>query len=87
MDPSATVAAHEVAFSFNLVADLDADPDGVWDRLSMLCPAAVLKGGLEDFWAQEKALRPSSVVKVLFKEGYSTGSAGNSTGTRTPASA
>jgi hypothetical protein len=59
---------HEVAFSFNLVADLEADPEGMWERLSMLCPAAVLKGGLDDFWAQRKALRPSSVVRVLFKE-------------------
>ncbi len=58
--------AHEAAFTLNLIEDLATDPNGVWTKLSLLCPDSVTKGTLDSFWAQKKALRPASVVRVLF---------------------
>lgn len=60
--------AHDLAFEANLVDDLSKDAEALWGKLSLLTPAALKKGELEDFWAQKKVLSPASVVRVLFHE-------------------
>src|SRR5262249_17326920 len=57
---------HDLAFVANLVEETEADPEGLWGKLSLLSRYAVQKDLLEDYWAQKKVLRPASVVRVLF---------------------
>ena len=53
-------------FSVDLSKD---DADKACDCLSLLHRQSVRKGELDDFWAHQMALNPSSVGKAIFSEG------------------
>lgn len=61
---------HDEAFSLDLLSILepDADPEPVWNLLQLLSREAVKKDWLETFWSQKKALKPASLIRVLFHE-------------------
>jgi hypothetical protein len=60
--------AHDLAFEVNLLPELEADPDALWNKLGVLSRAAMKKDEIEEFWSHKKALSPASIVKVLFHE-------------------
>jgi hypothetical protein len=59
---------HDLAWQANLLDELQADPEGLWEKLSLLSRTAVAKGDLDTYWEHKKALSPGSVVRVLFSE-------------------
>lgn len=59
---------HDLAFEADVVAELEADAEALWDKLCHLCRSAVAKGLLDEFWERKKSLSPGSVVKALFNE-------------------
>jgi hypothetical protein len=60
--------AHDVAFSLNLLEQVDKEADFVWERLSLLSKSSMKRKDLDDFWAQKKLLSPASVVRTLLAE-------------------
>jgi hypothetical protein len=60
--------AHDLAFSANLLDDVEKSAELLWQKLEVLTRQGVKKGSLEDFWSQKKILSPASVVRVLFHE-------------------
>jgi hypothetical protein len=59
---------HEIAFEANLLDDLEADPETLWAKLSLLSRESVKLDRLEQYWTQKKALSPAAVVRVLFTQ-------------------
>jgi len=60
--------AHDVAFSVNLLEQIETNLDSFWETLSLLSKPLMKKSALEEFWSQRKVLSPSSVVKTLLNE-------------------
>jgi hypothetical protein len=60
--------AHDVAFSINLLEQLETGLDSFWEALSLLSKPLMKKSALEEFWSQRKLLSPASVVKTLLSE-------------------
>lgn len=60
--------SHDLAFEANLIEEMEKNPKALWERIGLLHRTAVKKGALEDYWLHRKALSPSAVVRVLFKE-------------------
>ncbi len=63
-DPAAGIS-HDLVFDLNFLEKWKADPDLVWDMLSVLAKSNVQENGLEAFYEQKKLLSPKAVVKVL----------------------
>jgi hypothetical protein len=59
---------HDLAWQANLLDEMDADIEALWEKLSLLARTAVQKGSLDDYWERKKALSPRSVVRVMFCE-------------------
>ncbi len=59
---------HDLAFEANLLDEIESQPEGLWEKLSILARDAVQKDSLEDFWSHKKALSPASVVRALFTQ-------------------
>jgi|CXWL01.1.fsa_nt_gi hypothetical protein len=57
---------HDVAFEANLVEQVETDPNGLWEKLSLLSRDSVEKDALAEYWQQRKALSPASVIRALF---------------------
>lgn len=57
---------HDLAWEANLLEEVDADPEGLWAKLSLLNRTAVQKDFLEEYWLHRKALSPAAIVRVLF---------------------
>lgn len=60
--------SHDIAFEANLLAESESNPDGLWEKLSVLTRSCVKKNELDEFWAHKKVLSANSVVRVLFHE-------------------
>lgn len=60
--------AHDLAWQANLVDELDADAEALWEKLSLLRRASLADGSLDEYWEHKKALSPGSVVRILFTE-------------------
>jgi hypothetical protein len=60
--------AHDLAFSLNLLEQVEQDAECLWGCLGLLSKAAMRKKDLAEFWSRKKILRPASVVKVLLAE-------------------
>lgn len=60
--------AHDLAWQADFLAEIEAAPESLWEKLSLLTHASVEKGTLDGFWERKKALSPGSVVRVLFNE-------------------
>lgn len=59
---------HDLAWQSNLLEELEADPEALWDKLSLLSRTSVEKGLLDEFWEHKKALSRGSIVRALFHE-------------------
>jgi len=64
---------HDLAWHVNLLEEMEADPENLWEKLSLLSRSAVADGLLDEYWERKKALSPGSVVRVLFCEEVLTG--------------
>jgi hypothetical protein len=60
--------AHDLAFSANLLEQVEQDAEGLWANLSLLSKTSMKKRELTEFWSRKKILCPASVVKVLLAE-------------------
>lgn len=60
--------AHDLAFSVNLLEQIEGDAEAIWERLVLLSKASMKKKALAEFWSQKKILSPASVVKTLLSE-------------------
>ena len=58
--------AHDIAFEINLIDELEAGIELLWEKISLLSRDSIVRDALEEYWSQKKALSPSSVVKALF---------------------
>jgi hypothetical protein len=58
----------ERVFEIHYLEDLEARPDFVWDRLSVLTKTNVLANGLEDYYELTKLLSPKTIVSTLLGE-------------------
>ncbi len=59
---------HDLAWQADLLEEMEADVESLWEKLRLLSRACVDKGLLDDYWEHKKALSPGSVVRVLFRE-------------------
>jgi predicted type IV restriction endonuclease len=57
---------HDLAWQANLVDETESDPEALWEKLGLLRRSSVDKGLLDDFWEHKKALKPGSIVRVVF---------------------
>jgi hypothetical protein len=58
----------ELVFRLDFLETLAADPDLVWDTLSVLAKGNVEEGSLEAYYAQKKLLSPKTIVATLVGE-------------------
>jgi hypothetical protein len=59
---------HDLAWQVNLLDEIEADAENLWEKLSLLSRSSVASGLLDEYWERKKALSPGSVVRVLFYE-------------------
>lgn len=57
---------HDLAFDISLTPESEGEE--VWKHLGILSRESIVRGELEDFWVQKKALSSDSLVKALFTE-------------------
>lgn len=57
---------HDLAFSINLIEELESCPEALVEKLSMLEHTELSFGSLEKYWTQKKALSAASVVRAMF---------------------
>ena len=57
---------HDLAWQANLLDEMEADPECLWEKLALVSRPSVAKGLLDEYWEHKKALSPGSVVRVLF---------------------
>jgi len=60
--------AHDVAFSVNMLEQVEQDAQTLWGVLSLLSKTSMKKRDLQEYWSQRKILSPASVVKTLLTE-------------------
>lgn len=60
--------AHDLAFSANLLEQIEKDAEAFWSMLSLLSKASMKKKDLDEFWSRRKILSPASVVRTLLTE-------------------
>lgn len=59
---------HDLAFEANLIDEITTDPQGLWEKLSLLTRESLEAEEIEDYWSERKALSPASVVRALFSQ-------------------
>jgi hypothetical protein len=59
---------NELAFGVNLVDKFEENIEKIWSALTCIAKDYVAADRLNEFWAQKKALSPSSLVHILFSE-------------------
>lgn len=59
---------HDVVLSFNLVEEIEDNPDKIWTQMRLLTKDGIENGELEAFLSQKKVLSPASLIKALFTE-------------------
>lgn len=60
--------SHDLVLSFNLVEDLESNPDKLWSQMKMIAKEGIEGDELETFLSQKKVLSPASLIKALFSE-------------------
>lgn len=63
---------HDLAWQVQLLDELEADAENLWEKLRLLSRSSVSKGLLDEYWERKKALCPGAVVRVLFSQGALT---------------
>jgi|GEM_PF-574838 len=56
---------HEAVLNLNFPAELEKNPDSLWDALSILAKNNVLEKSLETYYEQQKLLCPKTIVTTL----------------------
>lgn len=59
---------HDIAFTANIVDEIDASADELWSKLQLLTREAATNDGLGAYWSFRKTLSKGSIVKVLFTQ-------------------
>lgn len=59
---------HDLAWQVQLLDEIEADSENLWEKLSLLSRSSVANGLLDKYWERKKALSPGSVVRVLLCE-------------------
>lgn len=59
---------HDLAWQANLLDEIEADAEKLWEKLSLLSRSSVANGLLDEYWERKKALSPGSIVRGLFCE-------------------
>jgi hypothetical protein len=59
---------HDLAWQANLLDEMGANVESLWEKLCLLSRSSVAKGLLDEYWEHKKALSPGSIVRALFCE-------------------
>jgi hypothetical protein len=59
---------HDLAWQIQLLDEIEANAEGLWNKLRLLSRSSVAEGLLDQYWEQKKALSPGSVLRVLLCE-------------------
>lgn len=59
---------HDLAWQANLLDEMEANVESLWEKLCLLSRSSVAKGLLDEYWEHKKALSPGSIVRALFCE-------------------